>query len=435
VIHAEVNEQSVTIMPPGDTFLSGKVTYFSDSGTKAVPNVTLTLEGDVTYTTTTDNLGNYIFENVIFGNYILKPSKNTDLGGLSAVDVSRIFRAEAGTYTLSCFQMLAADATQNGTIMSTDVHNVGIYNVHYLNGNVSGKCLNDDCVNWSFSDTATLDCTSWPPIVAPAKTRSYTPFSSSTTNQDFVAVRLGDVSGNWPGITRKKRARNPGIDISLSPKISAIRVPMVLSSEERIEGIDISVSFDPSLLTLDDITLNGGILANKYYAIESKPTDSSDIVSFMIYSTDEKMYTGKGTVAYIQFNISEQVSENVHTTLHLTKFDCNEQPANAYLLPPTGTITGKVTLPVAGAVITVPGTDIQAVTDENGLYQLINVPIGQQAIEIVIPGYDEIIQQSVEVQDNQVLEMNIEEQGVKRATDEETPIEEAIRALKEASGM
>jgi len=57
----------------------------------------------------------------------------------------------------------------------------------------------------------------------------------------------------------------------------------------------------------------------------------------------------------------------------------------------TGTVTGQVTdedgNPIAGVTVTIPGTDITAMTDENGWYVLEGVPEGEHTLEISHPDY------------------------------------------------
>ncbi|MBC8527699.1 MAG: carboxypeptidase regulatory-like domain-containing protein, partial [Candidatus Cloacimonetes bacterium] len=76
--------------------ISGNIGYFSDDA--PVPNVTLDLTGNNNYSTNTDEIGDYLFNDIPGGNYVSTPSKDEDLGGLSGMDASRIARFAAGLY-------------------------------------------------------------------------------------------------------------------------------------------------------------------------------------------------------------------------------------------------------------------------------------------------------------------------------------------------
>lgn len=72
------------------------------------------------------------------------------------------------------------------------------------------------------------------------------------------------------------------------------------------------------------------------------------------------------------------------------------------VLTGSSSITGRVVdpdtgVPIAGAIVSIEGTDISAVTDENGFYVLDDVPTGPQRL-IVNPPDHELIRQDIEVQ-------------------------------------
>ncbi|MDA3897685.1 MAG: BACON domain-containing carbohydrate-binding protein, partial [Desulfobacteraceae bacterium] len=194
--NAQINESDVTvqngsikIVQPKNT-ISGSVYYFTDDN--PLTDVSLNLNGDGSYSSESDNNGDFSITDILPGNYTLTPSKSDDLGGLSATDASRIARHAVGLYPFSCMEKIAADVSLNGEISATDASRVARYAVGLI------SCLNDEnnCTEWVFTPNTIMTCDTWSSITYDS-TRSYSPLSADQTDQHFVAIRLGDVTGNW----------------------------------------------------------------------------------------------------------------------------------------------------------------------------------------------------------------------------------------------
>ncbi|MCP4108000.1 MAG: hypothetical protein GY749_21055 [Desulfobacteraceae bacterium] len=80
-----------------------------------------------------------------------------------------------GLVTFTEAEIKAADVTENGTVTSLDASNVARYKVGLITQ------LNDKNNHWTFQPGSA----------------EYSPLGSDMKDQNFVAVRLGDVSGNW----------------------------------------------------------------------------------------------------------------------------------------------------------------------------------------------------------------------------------------------
>ncbi|MBC8526499.1 MAG: carboxypeptidase regulatory-like domain-containing protein, partial [Candidatus Cloacimonetes bacterium] len=241
--------------------ISGNICYFSDDD--PVPNALLELTGDNTYSTTTAESGDYLFNDIPGGNYISTPSKADDLGGLSGTDASRIARYVALLYEFDCIEMITADVSMNQSISGTDASRVARYVALLITD------LNTGGINWVFTPEPIPECNDWPPIVY-ENTREYSPLDSDLIDENFIGIRLGDVSSNWSPDMRESITDESFEPTEIDAEVNSIlRIPVIIDKVSEIEGIDISIAYNPEVLHLTGLTINEVILDNKYYAIET----------------------------------------------------------------------------------------------------------------------------------------------------------------------
>jgi outer membrane protein assembly factor BamB len=321
--------------------VSGRIGYYSDIALKPVRDTHLKLTGPATFESNPNsgNDGNYTISKVCpAGTYNLNASKTTDLlNGLSATDASDISRHVVGLVTFNCHQKIAADVDQDGRITPVDATRVARYGL----GKIS--CMNgsNPCVNWVFIPNPITSCSNWPLITYP-KDRSVT-LPPDATGQDFVAIRLGDVTGNWtPNATarsardRIKIRENPTYTLTTNPGFMC-KVPIVLNQSSEIRGIDISVGFDKAAVSASDAVLIGGILDGKEYSVLSDTSVAGKVTVWI--SAQNALSTGSGVVAYISF--TPVAATQSSTTLTLTKFDVNETAVSGAF----GTVSCDIPLP------------------------------------------------------------------------------------------
>ena len=296
-----------------DFDISGNIGYFSDDS--PVPNADVNITGDATYTTTTSDIGEYLFEDIPGGNYESAPFKDADLGGLSGLDASRIARFAAGLYSLNCLEMIAGDVSMNGEISGMDASRVARYAV----GTITE--LNPAGIEWVFTPEPIPDCADWPPIVYES-TREYLPLDSDLTDEDFIGIRLGDVSGNWSPDSRMLLTQESSEATKIEANInSTLRIPIVIEEGTAIEGIDISIAFDKEVLTLKGLTINDGILAESDYAVESNLKEGK----IVIYAQKE-LVSEVGVFAFMDFDVIGEVGSS--SDIYFTRFDVNETEAS-----------------------------------------------------------------------------------------------------------
>ncbi|OQX22811.1 MAG: hypothetical protein BWK80_29230 [Desulfobacteraceae bacterium IS3] len=294
--------------------VSGNISYYYNL--RAVSGVKVDMEGDTeTFSDETDANGNYAFTDVPGGNYLSTPSKTEDLGGLSATDASRISRHVVDLFEdFDEYQLIAADVTRNGEITGTDASRVA----RYLAGLV--PALNDEDIHWVFvPKTAEGDTASY------SAGREYYPLESSKTNEDFIAVRLGDVTGDWvPGTAgRRYEEALSEFRIKASDTGSAVTVPLVLDQVSAIEGIDIIIGFDENVLAFTGATLKGGILENRKYGLSAGTTGDGELR--LVIPGNSQPVSDSGKAVSVTFKVIGEISDE--SLIFLKKFDCNEKPA------------------------------------------------------------------------------------------------------------
>ena len=138
---------------------------------RAVPDVRLTLEPPNSEIVT-DGAGNYAFVPYPLGNYTLSASKNTDLGGITSLDVLKVLRHWLRLEPFgNALKATAADVNGDGSVTPSDAVKINSAALG-LETLASG--------DWKFV----------PPVKSVALDRD-------RLTENFVAIRMGDVDGDW----------------------------------------------------------------------------------------------------------------------------------------------------------------------------------------------------------------------------------------------
>lgn len=171
--------------------LSGGVQYFS--GNQQVPEVSISLAGAGAFTTTSSADGQFVITNIPTGSYVLTPAKSGDVTEITAYDASLILQSAAGLLTLSANQRFAADVNRNGAVTAMDA----AYVLEKAVGLIEGAFPGSGRV-WDF---------------VPGQ-RDFPLLNANVAGQNFTAILLGDVSGNWapPAGASASQGRGPKSD-------------------------------------------------------------------------------------------------------------------------------------------------------------------------------------------------------------------------------
>lgn len=334
VINEFVVTSAISVLTVMDQLyqISGNIEYFKNETT--VPNVLLNLEGIHNLQTSSNDEGIYLFDYLVEGNYSLSASKSDDLGGLSGTDASRVFRHSIGLYNFSCHEMIAADVTLDATISTTDASRIARYAAGLIQDLNSGT-------DWVFFPEEIENCEDWPPIIYETD-RYYSPLNENLTAENFIGVRLGDVTGNWSSETSRKKYRDdpeaflPDIVAGANTSVS---IPLTVNEITDLEAFDITILYDATILSAVNATLDDTVLESDNYSLEFNCNESG-AVTLIIYATSN-LFTGSGEVAYIEFDIIAEAGSS--SDLIFSRFDVNETD---YL---ENTTNGSVTIVEVGS--------------------------------------------------------------------------------------
>jgi hypothetical protein len=272
-----------TPTPPG--VMSGTVTYGNavsgPTPPRFVSNVTITAAGSPTISTTTGapgaSAGQYMLTGFGSGAYTVTPSKTTGQNGsISSFDAAKIAQHVAGAPypRLTGNQLIVADTSGNGSITSFDAALVAQY--------VVGNPSQGSTGNWIF---------------IPAS-RNYSSVNGDNPNQDYSALLMGEVSGDWTNSgarpvssTQQESAaggpqRSVSVDLpSLATRAGqAITVPISISDAagKGIISYEFELRYDPAVIRpgKDPVDLTGSVSRGLSYAVNS---DEPGILKVAVY--------------------------------------------------------------------------------------------------------------------------------------------------------
>jgi len=173
----QTSTPTATPTAPPSNSISGNVTYGNTVGSPAprgISGVLIDALGPTGVSTITSSPnGAYLLDGLSNGAYIVTPSKTGGANNITSFDAARVAQHAAGVNILTGNQFVVADVSGNGGVSSFDAGQIA----RYVAG-VSG-----------FGSTA-----SW--IFTPAS-RSYPSMGGRLTGEDYSALLMGEVSGNW----------------------------------------------------------------------------------------------------------------------------------------------------------------------------------------------------------------------------------------------
>jgi uncharacterized delta-60 repeat protein len=166
------------IAPGGNSAsISGSVTYGTTpagQAVKPVPAVMLAAAGSLALNGATSAAGGYSLAGFAAGSYAVTPTKSGDVNGsISGLDAARVAQHVAGLITLTANQQIAGDTTNNGSLSGLDAARIAQTAAGISNSGIAGQ--------WKFLPGS----------------RSYASVAGSLTGENYEAILVGDVTGNW----------------------------------------------------------------------------------------------------------------------------------------------------------------------------------------------------------------------------------------------
>ncbi len=294
--------------------ISGAINYCISP--KPVPGVTVAAGGTPSATSTTNSSGIYQLTGLGGGSYTVTPSKTGDLNGIASFDAALIAQQVVSIISLTSCQQLAGDTSNNGELSSFDAALIAQYVVGINNpASIAGT--------WKF--------------VPPS--RSYASLSGDQINQNFDAVLMGDVSGNWVAGAALAEAAAP-LDEWLSQQAVQVSLPSLVAGS----GTSLILP-----VTAGDLT-GRGILAYDFDLIydanllqaQVQPVDATDTLSSNFTVTPNATpgrlrvsgfgampLSGSGVLLKLRFNVIGTVGNNTALTWQKFQFNEGNPAANA----------------------------------------------------------------------------------------------------------
>ena len=183
--------------------------------------------------------------------YTIKPTKpggaNTSI---TSNDAARVAQGVSGTVPfLTLNQKFASDASGNGAVSSNDAALIARF--------AAGLPGTGNVGQWKFF-TANLPGSPSGPLPTPPynDSRTYASVTSSVTGEDYVALLIGEASGNYNPATHPRPAAGPSSTTSVElPQMTAstekeITIPVSIrgAAGQEIISYEFNLKYDPSVL-------------------------------------------------------------------------------------------------------------------------------------------------------------------------------------------
>jgi len=225
------------------------------------------------------------------GPYNVTPSKTGDVNGISSLDASRVAQHVAKLITLTSNQQLAGDASNNGSLSSFDASLIAQTVAGLPNAGIAGI--------WKFVPSS----------------RTYLSLSGDETDQNFNAILVGDVTGNWSASDASVKGIAPNgmysdsaaqVTVSLPNTAGAsglsVTIPITVGDLTGfgVVAYDFTLAFDPNVLQLQSPpTDSGGTLSSGMTITPNASSPGRLIIS----AFGSNVLSGAGTLLNLKFNV------------------------------------------------------------------------------------------------------------------------------------
>ncbi|QMU29862.1 PKD domain-containing protein [Adhaeribacter radiodurans] len=200
---------------------------------------------------TTLSNGNYRFNLSYNQPYVLTPSKKNDVevtNGVTTLDLVHIQRHISKKQLLnSPYKIIAADVNGSGTVTNQDINLIRAFILGYTKSFPGGRL-------WRFvrSDFTFASITNPFPFDS---ARTYSKISS-LSNQDFIGMKLGDVTNSWDATNARIQIAGDLnfnlLDLKVLPD-TEIRVPVTVKNFRNVSGYQFTLNWDPTVLEFTQV--------------------------------------------------------------------------------------------------------------------------------------------------------------------------------------
>lgn len=221
-----------------------------------VPGVVVDLTGDVMDSQTTGVPGTYLFTDIPSNSDVTIGATKVTAGsaGISSADLLFIVNHIFGSQLLSPYQWVAADVNGDANISLNDylrIQRVVLATDQHILGSV----------DWKFIPKSYVFPTPDPLSVPFPQTITHNPATMNLLDEDFVAVRMGDVNGNiTPMLTNDDSEERFGgekftfgLDDRTFKAGEIVSVPFKARNFDQRLAYQMTIDFDPAVFALDQM--------------------------------------------------------------------------------------------------------------------------------------------------------------------------------------
>ncbi|MFN0111095.1 MAG: putative Ig domain-containing protein [Blastocatellia bacterium] len=307
---------NLTINPVvANNSIAGTVSYCITPAQK-IPGVTVATNGATPITSITNTQGGYSLTGLGSGAVVVTPTKTPNNNAISSFDAALIQQQVIGLANLNLTdcQKSAGDSNNSGG-------NVSSFDAALIQQFVVGTAPAAGSVVGTWKMT-------------PAS-RSYPSVSGAVTGQDYDAVLVGDVSGNWTPPQSLAEAESFNVPFQQTPISlpttsvapgSTITVPVSIGTSLTGQGViayQFTLNFNPSVLQLQNPAFDtAGTVstANGFSVLANSPIAGRLVVS----GSGPNALSGTGTLLNLKFTVIGAAGNSSPLTITPSSFLLNE---------------------------------------------------------------------------------------------------------------
>jgi Cohesin domain/Carboxypeptidase regulatory-like domain len=292
--------------------IAGTVSYGNVVGSPAAPrhvrNVSLTAAGSIGQSTTTDTAGAYSFSGLGAGPYTITPTKTGgDLGAISGLDAAYVAQFVVGITPgslINATQQSVADVSASGTITSYDASLIARFAAGLPNAGLSGT--------WKFN-----------PV-----NRTYPNVNTNMTGQDYTALLMGDVTGNWfdatatrPAImTYSEKPMSVKLPVTAVSRGTEISVPVTISNStgKGILSYEFAVAYDPAVIEPLGAATDMAETLSSGMNVTTNTTEPG-VMRVVVFGT--QVLSGPGQLLNLKFRVLGEVGTSTDLTWNAFRFN------------------------------------------------------------------------------------------------------------------
>ena len=241
-----------TVLPSGTPSLSGKIEYYSGSQL-GVSGVTLKINDGALGSTISGSDGSYTINGPKAGSVTLTPILSNDMpvaNGVTTADITLIRRHVLGLAALdSPYKVLAGDVNGSDSVTTADIT--------LIRRLILGSTTNFSTGLWRFVPADELITNTAKPWTA-SRMRQYTFLASGEmSQQNFKAIKLGDVNGSWKqpatstGTFIKSKTRGALVMEEVKATTgNTVGVPVLVEKLAAVTSVQFTLRWDPRQLEL-----------------------------------------------------------------------------------------------------------------------------------------------------------------------------------------